>query len=265
MEIKSVNAGNGVMKYFTFGSGSKTMVILPGLSVKSVMLSADFVAGAYETFSDEYTVYLFDRRENLPPRYSVEDMAEDTAQAMKALGLHDVYLFGASQGGMISLIIAAENAGLIKKLALGSACVSVNSGSFAVIRGWINLAKKKDGRGLFLDFGEKIYPREMFEKNKNAFAVIGESVTDDEFERFITLAEGTGEFSALGRIQGIKCPVLVLASADDAVLGRQAGEEIISAFSGRPGFSYHVYDGYGHAAFDTAPDYKERLKSFFNA
>ncbi|MBR4451833.1 MAG: alpha/beta hydrolase [Clostridia bacterium] len=264
-EIKTVNTGKCDIKYFTIGSGKKTFVILPGLSVKSVLLSAEIVASAYDSFAAEYTVYLFDRRENLPERYTVSDMARDTADAMKALGLSDVYLFGASQGGMMALLIAAENPGLVKKLALGSSCVSMGSENFGVIRGWIDLARKKDGRALFLDFGEKLYPREFFEKNENAFAVIGESVTDEEFERFIILAEGTEGFSAESGIPFIKCPVLILNAADDAVLGSRAGEELIAAFKDRPGFSYHVYDGYGHAAFDTAPDYKERLKSFFNA
>ena len=195
----------------------------------------------------------------------MSDMARDTADAMKALGLGDVYLFGASQGGMMAMIIAAENPGLVKKLALGSACVSVDGEAFSVIERWIDFARKKDGIGLFLDFGEKLYPSEIFEQYKDALAALGESVTGEECARFIILAEGTRGYSSQALIDSIKCPVLVLSAADDRVLGSRAGEELIAAFSGRPDFSYHVYDGYGHAAFDTATDYKERLKNFFNS
>ena len=50
------------------------MVILPGLSVQSVMGSSDAVVQAYNQFVDEYTVYLFDRRKDVPDSYSLADM-----------------------------------------------------------------------------------------------------------------------------------------------------------------------------------------------
>ncbi len=265
MKTETINTGRCSMKYFKFGSGERTMVILPGLSVKSVMLSADIIAGAYEQFTAGYTVYVFDRREDLPPVYTVGDMARDTADAMRALGLGDVYLFGASQGGMMALLIAAENPGLVKKLVLGSSCLSMSAGRFSAVDRWIDFAREKDGTGLFLDFGKNLYPAEMFEQYKNALEIMGESVTAEEFERFVIIARGTENFSALDNLKNIVCPVLVLAAADDAVLGKEAGDELIEAFKGRPGFSYHIYEGYGHAAFDTAPDYKERMIKFFNA
>ena len=108
------------MEYFRFGRGDKVMVILPGLSVQSVMGSAEAVADAYGCFSDDFTVYLFDRRKDIPESYSIEDMAMDTLDAFHALGLKDIFLFGASQGGMIALQIAVTEPDLICRLALGS-------------------------------------------------------------------------------------------------------------------------------------------------
>ena len=32
--------------------------------------------------------------------------------------------------------------------------------------------------------------------------------------------------------------------------------------TGRPDFELAMYDGYGHAAYDTAPDYTERVRNF---
>ena len=263
IEIKTVNTAKCGMDYFSFGSGKKTLVIIPGLSVRSVMLSAELIAKDYELFSKDYTVYVFDRRNALPPRYTVREAAEDTAAAMTALGLNNVCLFGTSQGGMISLLIAAGFKGLVSKLALGSACAKVTRTGFDCIGRWIDLAKSGNGRELYLDFGEKIYPREVFENYKKAFAMLGESLTDEELERFIILASGTGDFSAVDEIPAIECPVLALCAEDDAVLGREAGEELISVFSGKSGFSHYTYDGFSHAAFDTAPGYKQRLFDFF--
>ena len=86
VRIETVHTGAFSMNYFRFGSGAKTLVILPGLSVQSVMGAADAVEAAYRPMEDAFTIYLFDRRNELPPSYSVRDMARDTAAAIKALG-----------------------------------------------------------------------------------------------------------------------------------------------------------------------------------
>ena len=45
--IESVSIGTGSMRFFRFGRGEKTLVILPGLSVQSVMGAAEAIAAAY--------------------------------------------------------------------------------------------------------------------------------------------------------------------------------------------------------------------------
>ena len=39
--------------------------------------------------------------------------------------------------------------------------------------------------------------------------------------------------------------------------------EIAEKLDPRPDFRLYLYMGYGHAAFDTAPDYRERMRKFF--
>lgn len=41
--------------------------------------------------------------------------------------------------------------------------------------------------------------------------------------------------------------------------------EIAQALDERKDFRLYMYTGYGHAAFDTAPDYRQRLAGFFSA
>ena len=38
--------------------------------------------------------------------------------------------------------------------------------------------------------------------------------------------------------------------------------EIEEVMKDHPGFEIYMYDGYGHAAYDMAPDYKERILEF---
>ena len=261
--IEKVETSDFTIKYFKFGKGSRTFVILPGLSIQSVMDSAALVADAYSSMEDDFTVYVFDRRSELPQKYSVYDMARDTGAAMEALGLRDICLFGASQGGMMALVIAIEYPGLVHRLALGSAAAKISGPRRQVIEEWIETAKRKDAAGLYLDFGEKLYPPEVFSQYRNALIQAGEAVSDEDLERFIVLAEGTRDFDVSDKLESIHCPVLTISAADDRVLGSDAASEIIGHLGSRPDFESHIYDGYGHAAFDTAPDYKERLLRFF--
>ncbi len=252
------------MKYFCFGNGARTMAILPGLSVQSVMGSAEAVAQEYAVFTEEFTVYVFDRREVLPARYSVADMAFDTAEAFMKLGLRDIYLFGASQGGMIAMCIAQDHPELVCRLILGSSACMISEDQYKVIDEWTALAKKKDRAGLYLSFGEKLYPETIFRSLEPIFASVADTITDEELDRFIILAEGMRGFDVSGRMELITCPVLSLDADDDNVLGPEAGQLIREKLSGNPSFRYNTYSGFGHAAFDTAaPEYQDRMLIFF--
>ena len=261
--IERVEYQDFAMKFFRFGTGARTLVILPGLSVQSVMVSADAVAQAYDALAQDYTIYLFDRRETLPEVFSVEEMARDTAEAMKALGLKDVYLFGASQGGMMALVIAIEYPELVKKLVLGSTSAHVLPEQFRSIERWIALAEANDPVGLYLSFGEKIYPPAVFRQFREALIAAGKTVTEAELRRFIILARGIEGFDVSNRVAEIQCPVLAIGVFEDAVLDSDATMEIAEKLDLKPDFRLYLYAGYGHAAFDTAPDYRERIKRFF--
>lgn len=251
------------MDYFRFGTGERTMVILPGLSIKSVMLSAPAVAKEYEVMQDDFTVYVFDRIRELPDVYTVADMARDTAAAMQALHLKNVCLFGASQGGMIALVIALEHPELVGKLALGCTAARLEETESDEMHRWMQLARERNAEGLYLAFGAALYPPAVFEQYRDAMLMIAKSVTDEEITRFLILAEGTRDFDILDRLSELRCPVFVIGSKDDAVLGGEASVQIAERLRDKPGCFYHQYDGYGHAAFDTAPDCRDRLYRFF--
>ena len=262
MVIEKVNCSGFSMEYFKFGSGKKTMVILPGISVQSVMKSADAVAREYNVMVDDFTVYVFDRRAELPDEYSVYDMARDTVEAFEILGLKDIYLFGASQGGMMAMSIAINHPQLVKKLALGSTTAKITPEQLAGIDYWVSLAKQQDREALYLEFGRRLYPEEMFNTFRNFLVSAAESITDDELARFAIIAGGSRGYDVMGELCKIKCPVFAAASDDDKVFGC-AIDEIAKAFEGNGNFEMHVYSGYGHAMYDTAPDFRKRLYNFF--
>lgn len=265
MQISTVKTAAFSMDYCRFGSGPRTLVILPGLSVQSVMGAADAIAAAYQALTEDFTVYVFDRRRTLPASYPVSEMAQDTAEAFRRLGLRQVALFGASQGGMIALTIAIEHPELVGKLVLGSSSAHVQPAQYRVLEEWIRLAQAGDREGLYLSFGRDVYPPSVFEAYKDALLRAAESVTEEELRRFVILARGTEGFDLTQELHRLQCPVLAIGVFEDAVLDADATMEIAEKLDDRPDFRLYMYTGYGHAAFDTAPDYKERILRFLKA
>lgn len=262
-DIETVKTEDFSMDFFRFGSGERTLVILPGLSVQSVMGAAEAITAAYEPLKKLFTVYVFDRRKELPPVYTVRDMARDTALAFSALGLSKVCLFGASQGGMIALALAIEYPELVGRMVLGSTSAHVKESQYAVINGWKELAERGDREGLYLSFGREIYPPDVFEEYREALISAAKTVTDEELSRFVTLAGGTESFDVTGELDRISCPVLAVGVYEDGVVDSDATMEIAEMLDHRPDFRLYMYIGFGHAAFDTAPDYRERMLRFF--
>ncbi len=260
VQIETVKTDAFTMDYFRFGHGKETLVILPGLSVQSVMNSADTVARAYRSLTGDHTIYVFDRRKELPAAYSVYEMARDTIEAFRVLGLHGARLFGASQGGMIAMVMAIERPDLVKKLILCSASARVTEDG--VIGEWTRLAKAGNAEGLYLSFGEALYPPDAFETLRAFLTESAKSVTAEELRRFTILAEGTRGFDVTGDLARIACPVFLIGSKDDRVIGGDATARIAECLKGRADLMVHMYDGYGHAAYDTAPDFKERMLAF---
>ena len=132
-----------------------------------------------------------------------------------------------------------------------------------MIERWISLAEANDPVGLYLSFGEEIYPPAVFEQFRDALIAAGKTVTAAELRRFIILAKGIEGFDVSSRVAEIQCPVLAIGVLGDAVLDSDATMEIAEKLDLKPDFRLYLYTGFGHAAFDTAPDYRERIKRFF--
>ncbi len=262
IRIETVNAGSFSMDYFKFGQGKETLVILPGISVQSVMLYAESIAGAYRMFADTHTVYVFDRRKELPASYSAGDMARDTAEVFQLLGLGNIRLFGTSQGGRIAMEIAVRHPEMIDKLVLASTSAYVDEAHYQTFEKWTALARAGKKAELYLVFGEAVYPRDIFEQTRTLLTELSKEVTDEELARFIVMSEAMSSPDLSEDLKKISCPVLVTGSLDDKVLGGDASINIAKSLKEQKGVVLYMYNGYGHASYDTAPDYKERLLSF---
>ena len=244
------------INYIKFGTGEKVMLILPGIGIKPICAAPEPVIEAYKTFTDEFTVYLFDQRNDLPEKYSIEEMAEDVYEKIEELDLKDIYLYGVSLGGMIAMSLTAKYPKLIKKLAL---CSTMYKGNELFAK-WYEYAEAKDSYRLVESFMDNVYSQEFNEKFKEATLVAFKNISDDEFKRFAILDQALIRCDLSDELDKIKDKdILFLGSETDKVFRY----EDMKGLTEKLGCISFFYDRYSHAIYDEAPDIKDRIKDYY--
>ncbi len=259
-----VSVGDSGMYYVSFGSGEKNVIMLPGLSdgLTTVKGMARVLARPYKPFLDGHKVYMFSRRNDIPEGFSIEDMADDQAAAMKELGIESAYIVGVSQGGAIAQYLAAKHPELVKKLVLTVTAPCVNDLLSGALNGWIEMAKAGDHKRLMIDTVEKSYSPGYLKKYKKFYPFLGMLANpDDGYRRFLANARAILEFDARGILGDIKCPTLIVGGNDDRITGTPALYELHERIAGS---ELYVYDGLGHGTYEEAPDFNERVFGFID-
>ncbi len=258
----AVTLDDMTMPYAAFGHGSRTLVMLPGLSdgLATVRGKALLLASGYTDLLDDFTVYMFSRRDDLPCGHSIRDMANDQARSMEALGLSAAGILGVSQGGMIAQYLAADHPDLVSGLVLAVTAPYANDLACENVRRWEDMANRRDHRALMVDTAERSYSARRLSSYRMAYPVLGlVGRPRDGYRRFLANAEAILRFDARDVLGGISCPALVIGGTDDRIVGAEASRELHEAI---PGSQLHLYEGLGHAAYEEAPDFNERIRTF---
>lgn len=257
-QIGTVKTENFEMDYATFGSGKKAFVILPGISIKPVVPSANGIEAMFSAFKDEYTVYVFDRKNNINDFYSIPQMADDTVFAMQKLGIEKADIYGASQGGMMAQCIAIRHPEIIDRLVTASSPTIIDDEFKNVYSKWLEYTEKRDEAGLINCFTEFVYSKESIKKFGNIIYSANANITEEEFIRFYYLLRSFDDFDIAKDLEKIKCKSLILFSKLDKVVS----ESTINILKEKLNCSYYIYDDHSHAVYDEAPDFVDRIYSF---
>ncbi len=259
-EVDSVKTEDFEMRYVHFGNRlGDPVVILPGLSIKSVMESYQAIARQYTIFADNSDVYLFDRREDVPQGYDMDTMAEDTIKAMDTVGIRNAYLLGVSQGGMLAQLIAVKRPDLVKKMVLCSTAANVEPEEENRIKDWMILAQQGRREELAMAFARLVYSPEIVEANSQSFTDMAESFTEDELARFVIMAGATTGFDLREKLKEISCPVLVIAGGSDRIFSVKKAEELAEMVKG----DLYIYENGSHAVYDEKANFPERIFIYF--
>ena len=257
----SVKIGDTSMDFVCGGSGEKKLIILPGLSegLTTVKGKAIFLLYPYRKYFDRFTVYMFSRKTDMPKGYSMQEMAADQAAGMAALGIDKACLLGVSQGGMIAQCLAIDHPELVEKLVIAVSTPRVNEIIREYVSGKIETALAGDHKTLMIDTMERSYSQEYLRKYRWLYPVFGHIGKPKSYDRFLVNANAILGFDVYDKLGTIACPALIIAGEEDKIVGVKASREMHERI---PGSELFIYSGLGHAAFDEAKDFNERVFGF---
>lgn len=247
------------LDYITFGSGDKPLVMIQGLNTRTIHGAAMGLAYMYRGFAREYKVYLFDRRPKVEKGITVRDMAADVAMAMDALQISDAHVFGVSQGGMIAQYLAIDRPDLVRKLVLSVTLSRNNPTVERVIHDWMDMTRRGDMKALVQDMAEKMYSEKYLKRYQLMLPLLTYFQKPRDVERFLILCESCLTCDTYDRLEQITCPVLVLGGAKDQVLTGEASLEMAE----KAGWPVYLYENLGHATYEEAKDFNQRVLDFF--
>ena len=259
----SIPFGETTMDYIRFGSGAKTLIMLPGLGdgLRSMKGTALPMALMYRTLAKDYTVYAFSRLNQLPRGYTTRDMAADQARAMDALGIEKADFLGVSMGGMIAQHLAADFPERVGKLVLVVTAARANPILTESVLEWIAQAKAGDHTALMDSNLRKIYSAEYYRKNKWMVPVTGKLTKPKSYDRFFVQAEACLTHDSLDSLKAITASTLVMGGEQDHTLGGDASREIAEGIAGS---ELKMYPQWGHGLYDEAKDFLSAVLEFLN-
>ena len=249
---------NMQIDYITFGVGTKPLVMIQGLNTSGIKGTSVPLAWMYRTFAKDYTVYLFDRRPDVFDGITVKELADDVALAMDALKIQNADVIGVSQGGMIAQYLAINRPELVNKLALAVTLSRNNDTVEGVIKNWIALVQQNAMKQLVADMTEKMYSAAYIKRYKPFMPLLTVLQKPKDAQRFIILAKSCLTCNIYDELSKIQCPVFVIGGRQDKVVGADACVETAQKL----GCRLFMYEHLGHAAYEEAKDFNNRIYEF---
>lgn len=251
----------GSMDYIRFGSGEKTLILLPGLgdSLRSIKGAALPMALLYRRFARKYTVYSFSRKYPLKDGCTTRDLAADQIEAMDLLGIRTAYLVGVSMGGMISQQIASLYPERIEKMVLVVTCHESNPQLVESVNEWMDCALRDDHRALMQTNLTRIYTPDYCRRHGWLVPLMGVLTKPRSYQRFLTQARACLSHDAASQLSRIRAKTLVIGGEMDIALGGEPSRQMAALI---PGAELKMYPGGAHGLYDEEKDFKETIASF---
>lgn len=236
------------------GRGPRPLVVFLGL-----MFSHEPMPGArfarmfsgYGFLDEDYTVFLVNRRPDLRPGCTLQDMSDDYAEMIRAEFGGPVDVIGVSTGGSICLHFAADHPDLLRRLVVHSGAHRLGEAGKALQLRLAEMARAGNWREanavsmrfLFSRDG-KLNPllRPVIGLGAGLAAAFG---APKDASAFVATVEAEDRMAFQRRLGEIRAPALVAAGEQDPFYTPELFRETAA---GIPGARLALYPGVGHPA-----------------
>lgn len=261
-ENASVSVGGSRMDYAAFGRAERALIILPGLGdgLRTVRGLALPLALMYRMFARTHRVYVFSRREGIEMGCTTRDMAREQKLAMDALGIARADVLGVSQGGMIAQHLAADYPDAVENLVLAVTAAKAGDEVRAAVSGWMRMAEAGDYRGLMIDTAERTYTERYLRRMRPLYPILARMGKPKQMDRFLAMAQACLTHEARENHR-ITARTLIIGGREDRIVGPDAARTLARQI---PSSELFEYETYGHAVYEEAKDFNERVRRFLH-
>jgi len=258
-------SSNGV-PYARLSDKGPALVIFTGSELEHVpptkMTQQGFLIGL-KRLTQQFSVYLMSRKQNLPRGYSAKDMSDDFAAMIRADIGGRVHIMGMSSGGSSAMHPAVDHADLVNKLVLAMTGYRLNANGKEVATIWRDLALAENWPALYqrmgVDVAEGATPEWVTRLMMKLFGrlLLGKPRSSLDFA---IVLDSDIDLDVADKLPRISAPTLVIGGANDPFYGADMIRETAKLI---PNAELCLIEGGGHAVVKTQTKvFEDRLLKF---
>jgi pimeloyl-ACP methyl ester carboxylesterase len=238
-----------------------TVVFLNG-----IMSAAESWNAAAQTVQDMgYNTLCYDyrgqwRSEVTPGPYVMQDHRADLNALLDALRIEQAHFVGTSYGGMVAMPFAAQHPSRAASLILIATAAKIRPPSYAIVKGWRDLANEGDLERLFLNMVPNLFSAHTLEENPDLpnkrLRGLTRALSElPDFLRGQVLLHDAHYLELLGegltaQLSSIQCKTLVVSAEQDLLYPPSDSSHIAHHI---PGAEHIIITDAGHAVVAERP------------
>ena len=253
-EIKSLLKGESQINYGVIHGGNKIFIMLPGISLCSILKNINAIEFAYQEILKEYTIYVFDHE--MPSQdITFDDIADDIIYALDSLKINKAVIYGVSIGALITLKMSIVRPDLIDKMIIVAGTLKVDEKQLVVLRRWEAMSNEYKIEEMNKDFFTTMFTDDYVNRNLNSLDFFIHNGNKHECDCFSRVIRAMYDFDIVDELRNVNVKAFVIGSDLDPIFGEQASRKIAEVLNA----DLYIYKNYSHAFYDEAPDFKHRL------
>lgn len=202
------------------GNGPRDLIVFQGLFFENKPQPILF-SRAYKFLWEKYTVYEVLRKPGMPEGYTLENMADDYAELIRAEFKPPLDIVGISTGGSIAQVFAAKYPELIRRLVLHSTAYKLSEPARELQKRIARQGGERNWIGAYSWMMEAVLPSKNPQRvlmqiiNPLIAWVMGLTGAPRSASDLIITVEAEDRFNFKNRLPEIKVPTLLAAGVND--------------------------------------------------